>query len=498
MRKSRSTFGHIVDSLNIRTTDLAKAILVDASLVSKWKTGARSLTEESSYFDDVVAYLIERAWEGGAGPLKTTLLRLFPSAKVDDERAARLLLRSTLAGTLPAPAAQPAAPELSEAKSIPAYLFDGTQGLRQALSSLLDLAESAREPGEFIFIDTNMFSWRDDDGTFSAEFVNRLLKLLDNDFHATFAVRIYSGQEEFRRFFDSFNSLIFHKNVNWYYVQYYDKPLIGMSIGLLNQSMVTLGLFTGMGQVSAMAFQESGTVLQYEQRSREFIQKCIPLFHFFQPTDAPRVFPDLTNFIRRKTFIAFLPDPAFIATSKPLLLQILTENGIDLESEPAQKALELNAFFRSISGVWADGGFPNRQETVFIFQLEQMLARAEQGEVTSRSLSIVCEREIRVSARHHAEAFRDLAELVRGSSNLHVVLAMDSETSLPCINCWCYQRELIVQMTRQGFRYCDESTVVSIAAEAMQQCIHRVPPQRRSRASVADMLDDLAAGIERD
>ena len=167
-----------------------------------------------------------------------------------------------------------------------------------------------------------------------------------------------------------------------------------------------------------------------------------------------------------------------------------------LDSNRCRDVLRLNAFFRTISAIHADEGFPEQQQTTFIFQLEKMMTRAEQGTVTSRSLSLSCQREILVRPRFHAAELRGLANLLRSTDHLHIVLAMDGDFNLPPMNCWCSQRELLVQMNSQGFRYCDEGTVVSIAVDALEQCRHRVPPERRERESVAAILVDLADRLD--
>lgn len=50
-KKSFSTLGYIMEALNIQTVSMSRFIHVDASLVSKWKTGDRTLSEKSIYFD---------------------------------------------------------------------------------------------------------------------------------------------------------------------------------------------------------------------------------------------------------------------------------------------------------------------------------------------------------------------------------------------------------------------------------------------------------------
>jgi hypothetical protein len=55
----------------------------------------------------------------------------------------------------------------------------------------------------------------------------------------------------------------------------------------------------------------------------------------------------------------------------------------------------------------------------------------------------------------------------------------------------------VLQMYDQGFRFCEESTVVSTASNALVRCIHKVPPTRRDNLSVVNYLGDMAKNLER-
>ena len=51
-----SPLGVILENLEIATSTLARHLHVDASLVSKWKSGDRKLAKNSVYFAEIVAF----------------------------------------------------------------------------------------------------------------------------------------------------------------------------------------------------------------------------------------------------------------------------------------------------------------------------------------------------------------------------------------------------------------------------------------------------------
>ena len=55
-----STLGYLMDRLGLSTASLARRLHVDASLVSKWRSGSRRLSAKSVYFKEVCSMLLEQ------------------------------------------------------------------------------------------------------------------------------------------------------------------------------------------------------------------------------------------------------------------------------------------------------------------------------------------------------------------------------------------------------------------------------------------------------
>ena len=58
--KKLSTLGYLMDRLGLSTAGLARRLHVDASLVSKWRSGSRRLNVKSVYFEEICAMLLEQ------------------------------------------------------------------------------------------------------------------------------------------------------------------------------------------------------------------------------------------------------------------------------------------------------------------------------------------------------------------------------------------------------------------------------------------------------
>lgn len=495
--KKLSTLGYIMDFLNIPTTIMAKSLHVDPSLISKWKSGARQLTEQSVYFDDVIRFLLESSINDDYRTLRSALSDLFPHEQLEEYPQIEKYLRYALSDKGSDVTTDNSQVMFGNIKTVPVMIFDEMEGRHDAVNKLFDYAESISDPGELTFIDTDSFQWIWQDHGFSLLFTQRLLKLLNKGYHAVFAIRNSSSKENFRSFFDSCSPVIFHKNVSWYYVQYYDVPIIGFSLMLINHSISVIGMFTQETNMTTMVFKDSSVILQHEYFAKNFIQKCIPLFEDFQPFDMPEIIADTPRFRRKRAFYAFLPVPAFIAADTGLLKEILYENQVDEQSDIFQNVLELNRFFQELSGIHNNGEVQDNQETVLIFQIEKMLERVKQKTFESNSLTLSCKKKIKIKPEQYAAELRSLAHTQLSDPNIHIVLVSEKDAvSLPYINCWCMQNSYLLQMYDKSFCLCEESTVVSVAFNALERCIHKIPPERMERQSVADFLTELAEELD--
>lgn len=493
-----STLGYLMNFLNVQTTAMAKTLHVDPSLISKWKSGARQLTEQSVYFNDVVHYLIESSKFDNFRTLKNALIDLFPHEQFSDNSQIEKYLRYALSGEISANTSDQSQVMFGNVKTVPVMIFDKMEGRQEAVNKLFDYAESIIEPGELTFIDTDAFHWLWKNSDFSQLFTQRLLNLLKRGFHATFAIRYSSSKENFRKFFDSCSPIIFHKNVKWYYVQYYDVPIIGFSLLLINHAISAIGMFTQETNMTTMIFKDSSVILQHESFVKNFIRNCIPLFEAFEPFDMPKIIAETPKFRRKNSFFAFLPVPAFIAVNTELLKEILLANEIEGQSDTFQNVLKLNHFFKTLSRIHCSEVLSNEQETILIFQIEKMIQRVRKRVFVSSSLTYSCKKEITIQPGQHAAELRSLADTLLSNQNIHIVLASEKDAvPLPSINCWCMQDCYMLQMYDKGFRLCDESTVVSVASNALECCMHKVPPERKERQSVIHFLIELAEELEK-
>lgn len=481
--KSLSPLGFIIESLGIQTAAFAQALHVDASLISKWKTGNRVLSPKSMYFDDVITYLM--AWQGER--LSRILLDMYPTESLTTPAQQESLLRKALS-------ASPPTRPLPQASLLP-QSFTGNAGRREAITKLLDYAETMTTPGTLLFVDSEEYHWLLEDEGFAETFTKRILALLYKGFHATFVIHYSSYRERFIRLFNACSPLIFHRNVDWYYFEYYDELLMNFSFFIVNHSLSLLGMSVEKDDSSTLLFTDTSIVIRHEMMAKHMISRCRALFHTFHPSEIETIVNGIYHFKRHGAFYSFLPSPAFMSAKEYLQREILAANGMTEADILAY--LDLNNKFRKATSCHFLHKEAPDDPFIYIFQLEEMLNRLHQATFISGSLTLLNGQTVQITKRYYAQELRDLARDLIKYDMMQIIFVSEKDgLSLPAINCWCKRNFWMVQMDNAGFRFSDETSIVNAAAVLLERCIRKVPPERKDKELVKQFLLDLADELD--
>ena len=501
INRSISPFGFIMNYLDIRTVSLSRAIHVDPSLISKWKTGKRTFSARSPHFDQVISYILKESEKSGHRLLKNALLELCPHETADetqDGSLEKLLRRVFTSGTVLADIPdqnQILSGSPGSAGLISALICEGKNGRREALDRLLQYAENMTSPGEILLLVSEEYSWLLEDGDFAGRFIERMIHLLSRGFHAKFVIYYSSMHSRFAQLFSICSPLIFHRNVEWFYYEYYDEYTLNFSFFILNHAVSLFGLSAAGEEMSTAIVTDNAVVIHHELLADYVIRRCRAVFTSFQLSDFRDMIQNLWRFQRTGAFYSFLPAPAFLSSRKSLLNEILTDNQIG----PAEirQQLNLNDYFRKSTSCHFLKDDTLREPFVLIFQLEEMLRRVKSEPFISGSLTILNGKPVRVSRSQIAREIRDIAKELLKYENFQIVFVSEKDNiRLPSINCWCKQDLWMIQMDKEGFRFSDEVSMVNSAAIALENCIRRVPPERRERENVCRFLRELADELD--
>lgn len=485
-----STLGFLMDRLNIPTVSLSRELHVDASLVSKWKSGDRYLNSRSIYFDQVICFLMDESEKSDHQILKKALSEIHPLEDIESLDCPEPFLRQLLSNPkLTVPDSRKTAYVESQHMA-QISIFEQNSGRRKAALQLLDYAEKMPSPGQIIFIDSEEYDWLLEDETFSHNFIARLNTLLSLGFSAQFVIHFSSYRERFVRFFETCNILLFHRNVEWYYYEYYDENVFDFSLFVLDKSISLLGLSSNSSNSTTMIFTDTPSVLHHGMLAETVIARCQKLFINFEPDKCK----DVVDFIRlirkRGALYAYLPAPAFVSAKTDLLQEILQNNEID--PALAEQCIAVNKLMRDIVHTQFHGLEDYPERITQILQLEEMIKRAKSNPFISCSLTLLGGKQVKVTKHQYARCLRNLADALAKYPNLEIAFVSEKDhiplPNIPEMNCWCKQNTWMVQMDQCGFRLSDEVSIVNAASVTLERCIRRIPPERKEKASVISFL----------
>lgn len=482
-----STLGYLMDYLGLPTAALARRLHVDASLVSKWRSGSRRLGAKSAYFDEVCAVLAEQ--DGAA--LAAALRALDPLEEPAAGEGMGTLLRRALTDRhFTVPRAYTTRVEALCTAEI--ALYNKGEGRRQAVSDLLDVAEAMETPGELLYVDSEQSGWLLEDDAYAAAWVERVLRLLERGFRIRVALHFSVTMEKFVHFFRLCNPLIFHRNAQWYYHQYYDENIYWFSFFILEHAVSVMGMSMCPEQTTTTVFTDAYSILQHKNVVEMVIKSCRPMFTPFAPgrgVEAARVVHDRGR--AGETLFSYLPAPAFVTAGAALFDDILRENRVVGAS--ASRCREANGLLRDMVDRQLGRG---EGELIQILSLEDMRLRAR-TQFVSTSLSLLSGRQVVITPRQYARGLRELERRMGRYPGYRLFLyTAEDDIRLPAMNCWCRGTSWMVQMDTEGFRLCQEPTLSGAAYITLEQGWRRVPPERKDRDAVRGALRALIEELE--
>ena len=513
-----STLGYLMDRLGLSTAALARRLHVDASLVSKWRSGSRRLSAKSVYFDEVCRMLLEQNPMALTDALRS-LVPLEEPKREEGERGKRgdgslseaegiwgtegisgtggssgteeLLYRVLNDRHFTVPKAFTIRAEALCTAEI--AIYTSGEGRRQAISDLLEIAEAMETPGELFYVDSEQTGWLLEDTAYAREWVVRMVRLLDRGFVFKAALHFSVSVDKFVAFFQLCSPLIFHRNARWYYHQYYDENIYWFSFFILEHAMSIAGMSMSPEQTSATVYTDAYSILQHRNVVEMVLTSCRPMFSDLSMglgAEAARMLREQGR--AGETLFSYLPAPAFMSAGEQLFDDILRDN--EITGAAASRLREINRQLRGLVENQLTGG---QGEFIQILQLGEMEHRADTCFI-STSLSLLGKRKVVVSPAHYARGLRELALRLEAFPSYRLFLAADADDiRLPAMNCWCRGTSWMVQMDCEGFRLCREPTLCGAAYTTLEQGWRRVPPGRKDPAAVRAVLERLIERLEK-
>lgn len=480
--------------MNIQTIVISKFLHVDSSLVSKWKTGNRNLSPKSIYFNEIIELLLQLNEEPNHHFLEESLLNFYPHEEINQHTDLEPLLRSAISNQKTTNTLKNQGVFHNDLNSTTTLVYESNSGKREAIRKMLDYAESMNTPGNFLFIDAEEFAWLLEDEAFTDEFCSRIVLLLKQGFKAKFIIHYSSYSEHFMNFFHACSSLIFYKNIEWFYYHYYNETIFNISFFILNRAVSLLSLSSNGAHSTTTIYTDPNLVLQHEALADHTLKHCNLFFNNFDIQQFTDVVNGISQFQKRGAFYSILSAPAFITVHPTLLLEVLQDNQV--EKEYIDICIDTNRKLKSLTSHYFTSGKQQRDPFIYVFNLDKLIKRATTPPFVSTTLSLLCGKKIIVRPEQYARALKSLANALNKYNNFQIVLVSEKDPiPMPAINSWCKQNTWMLNMNNGGFRLSEELSIIDATATTINRCIQSLPPIRREKESVRRYLLELADNI---
>ena len=218
MARRLSSFGKLMDLLDITISDLSKHLYMDKTTISKWRSGSRQLVKRSPYFNKILDFMLAKNEQLDGRPLHALWAQMHPDAPYEQEQLRELLVEFLEAGAALSTQNKAGADYLGS-RSMPEFaVFAGVDGRKKALEHVLTAAEALPAPSVIKILELEQMDWLCRDMEFLRSMMARLNRLAENGFTIEFAFSTIRDNGPFRTFIMRLNEMRFLKAVKLYIV----------------------------------------------------------------------------------------------------------------------------------------------------------------------------------------------------------------------------------------------------------------------------------------
>lgn len=341
MNNNISRLGFLMDKFNITGRELASALHVDYTLVSKWRNRTRILTPHSTYLKKMVEYFISLDSNIHHKTIKTILTETYPDAQLDTDTEIKLFLGKWLTSDEESDESNSIPFELMNNKHVikgQYFIFKDNEGRREAILKFLDMALSFDEEQDLILFSQENANWFYED----SEFVDRWREYNLEFINRNYKMRVIHTVD---RLYKSIASSLIRwlplhmtgKTDSFYFPQFMDTP-IKTTIYLLKNKAVILGVTVeGLSkEIFTYLCVDPTTVLNFQFIAQSLLERSLPLFDKYYQKQAAKLMALMAKSNLSEENNYYITTPPFLnVLSKELFRCILLENKVDDETSKA-------------------------------------------------------------------------------------------------------------------------------------------------------------------
>lgn len=486
-KKNLSSFGFIVELLDISVTEIADRIYVTQSLVSKWKNGVRSLKKSSEYYEKVISYFIAQNEKNG----QKTLENLFSTLYAQEDAGQELYLHNCLHKFLSNEDVPVMARSLFYETRQNLYnssisVFIGKEGRKSAFSMLMDAAENM-EPGEIDLLEREQFSWLLDDPDYMEQWREQMLHLLGRGFHINIVHFISHHAMNTFTFTREFHSVIFHKNVQEFFFHYYADNDSYYSHYLLKGQMSIMGLNPDEKdeQMYTAIYRDPFSMVQHEKLIEKIQRHCTTVFKIYSGNHIQFALDRIKSYEAHRELIFYSGSlPSFCMMDEELLSEVLKSNGVSGKARN-----------RCVMGYKIMRRMLSNSVSRQFYSLESIRRFRGFEEIPYYALSQVAEKPISLTQDQYRRHLCCAADFIDKQPDLGAALTTYDDEMIEPAAIWCKENlwSFVFDNEKTGIaKFGEEPIVVNTMVSILRKQWENLPAKYRTREKVTEVLRGAA------
>ncbi|MDW7656158.1 MAG: hypothetical protein SCM11_03165 [Bacillota bacterium] len=527
----------------ISNSKLARAINVDASLVSRWKSGDRSISAHSHHVPAIATFFIRLdAYPYQKTYLDRLLASLMPNLKEHDEADLIHALANWLVSpddiVLPGPPARPAIasdpsrifdnisswfskthPQTAEAQkinSVPARaghtpgwsekflpgqtlsgeVHHGVSGKRQAVINMLLELLQLTEPCELLLISEEHMHWLTDDIRFTRLWARLLQQVIEKG-HKINVIHIVSRRtQEISSIIEYWLPLHLSGQIASFYMPRYVDPAINQTLYIVRGRIVCIAQSTGDVRTQGLTIisRDIEMVTHYTRIYESVLQDCLPLLSVFTPRNCHMFQQDIASLSEkpgRLYHIRRQPDTIFLPPNLYAKLQQL----ICRQHPSFARNTDLAGWLRSRRTL--SGGQSHPARTVYdMLPLSLLEDICQNGVTITSDCELFVNQSLHLDFAESAAWLEQIIMMLRTEEAYHLFLYQEPADAQPLLFSLCYyeNQAALFAPARSEHPFIislREANSLHTLGLFLDRFIARIPNSQRNREDVIERLESV-------
>jgi hypothetical protein len=484
-----------MDKFNITGRELASALHVDYTLVSKWRNLTRTLAPRSIHLKKIVEYFVALDSKTQYSTLLELLMETYPNAQLKSDTEISMFLSKWLSDKEEKLENDEISLGFFHMKNVSKgqfYIFKDSIGRRDAVTKFLDTALSSSPEGkEMLLFSQENPLWFSEDESFLDVWREKNLEFLN---HGGKIRVIHTVDRLYKSIADSLIKwLPLHmtgSTRSYYFPQFIDSPL-KMTLYILKDTAVIFGMTTeGLTRTNYTYLCYDPIMIQQCQFVfQSLLSRSLPLFEKFMLNQSEKMLNIWLKADESKENSYIIATPPLITImSRELIRKILVEN--NLNEEAIGPFLESHAKMQETFYV---NSVKNHYR--FIYDLNKLEETLESDEIVFNALSLLVGKRIIISHEELCQSIQEMLTCSNKVKNLEFAL-LDGPPAVGMknINFWVKENTIsvsssILQHTDTPFSlFTNELTAVNPCYHYLNQLWNAIPQIKRDKNWVKQKL----------